>query len=374
MRKIIIALSFICLNILTFVSYTEAQEVPKFNSCAGKLSFEYPLGWSVLESQFSYEQNHRTNNDGRLILLANNEVSLEALEADLLAPEAQTISITLIMLPPEFQQDPFERLSNITSDPFPRVYSGVRVFELNGWPAARRDYTLVYEDLNIAGFIIDVALPNNYNLHLIAETHSNLIFDLDANVGLILSSLTFKALDTDLPLQNWTVYYEPKCTFRLAYPNDWIISQAYSNQLIFFNSQDAQDTRRRRRDYEDDQLEVKIIQPKDLPEFFGDIGFDSTDTTPEAILMAYAEAERLSVETSVPFTVGEHNVLRADFTGGFILLYDFGEGQYAILAARSSEDGFAAFEETILQIAGSVQYNPIQADEPAIEITPTPTP
>lgn len=346
-----------------------AQGPKRFTSCDGKLSFDYPSNWLLEESRQSFEVNN-TPKFGTLVRLANSEIALKALAADLLPQDSQIMEI-FIYPPLLIEIDPFEFLSNISS-PFQEDLGPIRNIEINDWPAARRDSVITYQDSTISNIDIRIVLPNDQLVSLYAQSYSEDYFELDANVELLLANISYQALESDLEADEWDTYYEPKCTFRLAYPTDWIVSEAYSNQVLFFNSQDAQDTRRRRRDYKDDQLEVEIIQPKDLPEFLEDIAFDATDATPEAILMAYADAERLSVETPTPFTVGDHDVLRADFTGGFILLYDFGEGQYAILAARSSEEGFAAFEETVLQIAGSVQYNPIQEDEPTIEITPTP--
>lgn len=372
-RRLLLGFLSILINTSLFLTplSINAQDTKRFTSCDGKLSFDYPSTWLVEESKQNFEVNNIPK-FGTLVRLANSEIALMALAADSLPQDSQIMEI-FIYPPLLIEIDPFEFLSNVSSS-FQEEFGPIKNIEVNGWPAARRDSVITYQGLTISNIDIRIVLPNDQLVSLYAQSYSDDYFELDANVELLLANVSYQALESDLEADEWDTYYEPKCTFRLAHPTDWIVSEAYSNQLIFFNSQAAQDTRRRRRDYKDDQLEVKIIQPQDLPEFFEDIGFDSTDTTPEAILMAYAEAERLSVETSVPFTVGEHNVLRADFTGGFILLYDFGEGQYAILAARSSEDGFAAFEETILQIAGSVQYNPIQADEPAIEITPTPTP
>ncbi|GIK66023.1 MAG: hypothetical protein BroJett018_38170 [Chloroflexota bacterium] len=373
----IILCFFAIMQILPVVAGAQDISINSFTSCSGKLSFDYPENWVVEESRYNY-MTGGISEYATKILLANGTKALEGLEVDTLAENAQTISINItppIPSPIEIKVDPFDKLANATYfGPYEREFGPVRRIEVNDWPAARRDYVTLFEGLEISGIWIEILLPDDYNLTIIAETYSSLFLELDANVDLLISSLSYYALKVGLSVVDWDVYFEPKCTFHLAYPADWIVSEAYSNQLIFFNSQAAQDTRRRRRDYKDDQLEIEIIQPQDLPEFFEDIGFDATDAKPDDILMAYAEAERLSVETPIPFTVGEHNVLRADFRGGFILLYDFGEGQYAILAARSSEDGFAAFEETILQIAGSVQYNPIQEDEPSIEMTPTPTP
>lgn len=354
-------------------SATKAQEsqTTSFTSCNGKLIFDYPATWFVQEIRQNVKINHVTKY-GTLVRLANSEIAMRALAADLLPPDGQIMEI-FIWPPLPYEPDPYESLLNTTSV-FQEEFGPVKAIEINGWVAARRDSVITYQNTEIATIYVQIALPGQQELDLIAQSYSDDYFELDANVELLLANISYQALERDLEADEWDTYYEPKCTFRLAYPTAWIVSEAYSNQLIFFNSQDAQDTRRRRRDYKDDQLEIEIIQPQDLPEFFEDIGFDTTDAKPDDILMAYAEAERLSVETPIPFTVGDHEVLRADFRGGFILLYDFGEGQYSILAARSSEDGFAAFEETILQIAGSVQYNPIQEDEPSIEMTPTPTP
>ncbi len=345
----------------TLLARSQSQE-DTFTSCDGKLSFSYPEDWYVEEIL----------GNSTLIRLANSETALEALAADRLSPVGQVIE--LFIFPPSLDEvNPVDTLSNLRS-PYQEEFYPVQAIEVQGWSAARLDSIITYEGVEISTIRIAITFPNNQFLMLTAQAFLNLFSELDANLEILLSSLSYQALDTGFSLDEWSVYFEPKCAFRLAYPADWIVSEAYSNQILLFNSQDAQDTRRRRRDYEDDQLEVEIIQPQDLPYFFEDIGFDATDAKPEDILTAYANAERLSVGTPTPFTVGDHDVLRADFTGGFILLYDFGEGQYALLAARSSEEGFATFEETVLQIAGSVQYNPIQEDEPVIEITPTPTP
>lgn len=369
--------------ILILIGYQSSRNIPlqkvraqdsenSFTTCDGKLNFTYPIEWRIQEKSFNYHINQGTKR-GQLIELANSEIALDRLQGDVLSPKAQIITIQITYFPYLDENIPFDLLANTTTV-FQEEFGPVRNIQVNDWPAARRDSVILYEGAEIYTIYIIILLPGDYLLDLEAQSYSDDFFDLEANVSLVLSNISYQALEGNLAADEWDTFFEPKCTFRLAYPADWIVSEAYSNQILLFNSQDAQDTRRRRRDYEDDQLEVEIIQPQDLPYFFEDISFAATDAKPEDILTAYANAERLSVGTPTPFTVGDHDVLRADFTGGFILLYDFGEGQYALLAARSSEEGFATFEETVLQIAGSVQYNPIQEDEPVIEITPTPTP
>ena len=68
--------------------------------------------------------------------------------------------------------------------------------------------------------------------------------------------------------------------------------------------------------------------------------------------MEYAAIEELTLSGSpLPTTIGEYDVIEARFADGLIYVFDFGDNQYAIFAARSGEGGFAEFEDEAIAMA-----------------------
>ncbi|MCQ3931761.1 MAG: hypothetical protein DPW16_15005 [Chloroflexi bacterium] len=354
-------------------SYAQTPESKTFTSCDGRLSFDYPAAWLVQESQAIFPN------------LASEDGSNESLPSvrwyypaeDFLGENWTTpgyfdFSVAL-QIPWGLGDDrptPLEQLSgDITVIGADRTYGAPIEMTVQDWLAARRDYVGTNDGLAIVGFQMIIAISDKYDLRIHAEADANEMMALEDNLQLFLDSLVYTDNGPNTPPMGWFLYFKDTCAFRFFYPQNWIISEAASNKILLSNSQDAADKKMRRRPFDADELEITIVPPAEIANYFYGT-LDPTQATSEEILSAYVQIEELPAEFPTQVTIGEWEVLRAEMPSGFILLFDFGDGQYAIFAARSGSGGLSEFETAIMQVVESLRYEPPQ--EAPEEPTQTP--
>ncbi|MBI5930211.1 MAG: hypothetical protein HY862_12945 [Chloroflexi bacterium] len=367
-RWLLACLLLVIMNFMT--RPTHAQDNKTFTSCDGLLSFEYPADWLIQETQ-SRQLNFSFNggvdellpslhlhypNDG---LLRQNDFTPGFIDIN--------IGLQVVLYMDDKRPTPFDELSSITfvgGDP--RTNVPVVEIAVQDWSAARLDYVGTSNGIQVVGFMIRIALDDHYDLQIYGEADTTVAATLDDVLRRILDTLVYTTSSPNTPPLGWFRYFKDSCDFHFFYPQDWIISEAASNKVLLFNSQDAADKKLRRRPFDDNELGITIVPPTELADYFYGT-LDPTQATPEEILAAYVQIEQLSAEFPAQVRMGDWEVWRADMPNGLVLLYDFGKGQYAILAAQSGD--LSAFEDTILQIAASFQY---KVTEMAESLTPTP--
>lgn len=345
-------------------SYAQAPESKTFTSCDGRLSFDYPAEWFVQATQTIVPD---------FASVDGSSESLPAVrwyypEEDFLGENWTTpgyFDFSASMQFPFSMDDdrptPFEQLSNIVTfgGGNPRTYGTPIEMTIQDWLAARQDYVGTNDSLAIVGFQMIIAISDEYHLIIHAEADANQMTALEDVLQLFLDTLVYNDDDPNTPSEGWFLYFTDTCAFRFFYPQNWVLSEAASNKILLFNSQDAADKRIRRRPLDSDELEITIVPPAEIADYFYGT-LELTQAAPEEILSAYVQLEELPAEFPVQVTIGEWEVLRAEMPSGFILLFEFGEGQYAIFAARSGSGGFSEFETAIMQVAESLRYEPSQ--------------
>lgn len=348
----------------THLSYAQTSESKTFTSCDGRLSFEYPAAWFIQESQRLFP--NFASEDGSVESLPSIRLYYPA--EDFLGENWSTPGYfdfnAALQIPWGLGDDrptPYKQLSGIGifSGSNPRTYSAPTEMTVQDWLVARLDYVGTNDGLSIVGFQMIIAISNEYDLHIHAEADANEIMALEDALQLFLDSLMYAESGPNTPPKGWALYLQDTCVFHFFYPQDWILSGAASNKILLFNSQDAADQRMRRRPLDSGELEITIVPPAEIADYFyGNL--DVTQATPEEILSAYVQLEKLPAEFPVQVTIGAWEGLRAEVPSGFILLYEFGEGQYAIFATHSGSGGFSEFETTVMQIMESLHYEPSQ--------------
>ncbi len=345
-------------------SYAQAPESITFTSCDGRLSFDYPAAWFVQESQVIVPN---------FAVVDGLDESLPSVRwyypaEDFLGENWTTLGYfdfsAALQIPWGLGDDrptPFEQLSNIVTfaGGNPRTYGTPTEMTVHNWLAARQDYVGINDGLAIVGFQMIIAISDEYDLVIHAEADANEIMALEDALQLFLDTLVYSDNGPNTPPVGWFLYFKDTCAFRFFYPQNWILSEAASNKILLFNSQDAADKRIRRRPFDADELEITIVPPAEIADYFYGT-LDPAQATSEEILSAYVQIEELPAEFPVQVTIGEWEVLRADMPSGFILLFEFGERQYAIFAARSGSGGFSDFEAAVMQVVESLRYEPLE--------------
>jgi hypothetical protein len=211
----------------------------------------------------------------------------------------------------------------------------------------------------IVGFLVVMALPDDYDLWLTAETTNLSYDDLEAIALALLETLTFSVDDPELSSPEWSIYFEGNCTLRFVYPTGWLVDSHFEKVLVF-SSTDARTAHFGDMPFLPDELAIEIIPPHEIVDYFYP-EFDPNEATATEVLEAYAQREQLFLMgTPTPVTLGDHEVLRTEIEGGMIFIFDFGDTGYAIFAAQSAFDGFIDFEDTVLTIAESLY---VQSDD-----------
>lgn len=347
------------------LSYAQTPESQTFTSCDGRLSFDYPAEWFVQETQTIVPDFSSVDGSSE---------SLPAVrwyypEEDFLGENWTTPGYfdfsASLQIPWGLGDDrptPFEQLSGIVTvvgGRNPRTYGAPIEMTVQDWVAARQDYIGTNEGLAIVGFQMIIAISDKYDLRINAEADANEMTTLEDALQLFLDTLVYNDNDSNTPPEGWFLYFKDTCAFRFFYPQNWILSEAASNKILLFNSQDAADKRIRRRPLDSDELEITIVPPAEIADYFYGT-LDPAQATAEEILSAYVQIEELPAEFPAQVTIGEWEVLRAEMPSGFILLFEFGEGQYAIFAAHDGSGGFSEFEVAVMQVVESLRYDPSQ--------------
>ncbi len=98
------------------------------------------------------------------------------------------------------------------------------------------------------------------------------------------------------------------------------------------------------------------------PDIAGMLMGDAATPADAANAMAVSiEDDDMTVGEVEDVTVGDHSAARINISSengeeGFILAVDLGDGQFALMVAAGGEDGFDEYEDTALEIAGSMSY------------------
>ncbi|KAB2857873.1 MAG: hypothetical protein F9K46_12450, partial [Anaerolineae bacterium] len=290
-------------------SYAQALESKTFTSCDGRLSFNYPTAWFVQETQSIVPKS--------AFLDGSNE-GLPAVrwyypEEDFLGENWTTpgyfdfsASLRFPFSMDDDRPTPYEQLSNMVTfgGGNPRTYGVPTEMTAQDWLAARRDYVGTNDGLAIVGFQMIIAISDEYDLIIHAEADANQMTALENALQLFLDSLVYNDNDPNTPSEGWFLYFTDTCAFRFFYPQNWVLSEAASNKILMFNSQDAADKRIRRHPLGNDELEITIVPPAEIADYFYGT-LDPTQATPEEILSDYVQIEQLPAEFPAQVTIGE---------------------------------------------------------------------
>jgi hypothetical protein len=295
-----------------------------------------------------------------VIALATHE---DALEFDYDGEEGWRVSMEYVQREiPQEDDNPYEWLLGV------QVRSNMQEFEepeaitIQELSAARMNFSYTNEGVTVDGFRLYVWLPEGFELTVEAVAYDPARYaELEKAVFDLLETVNLTASGADIAPDGWSTYFEENCRWRFNYPTDWLMV-GLNNQLMLFNSADAQDSHLRRRFDEGDELAIEMITPLEVTRFFMDT-IDVDVATADEILMAYAALEQLSLLSDPELVETGGNVaLRAEILNGIVLVYPFGDGEFFIFAAQTGAEGFADFEADVLAIAESIAYQSPDAD------------
>lgn len=368
------------LTLLTPIIQPSKAQQPttlQYTACAsdGTLIFFYPNGWSIDENTLEIMGvSVDPENSSDVILVEKKVAEIRLISSDrkskIYIREIAPIYTRASINDEWYREHPISIVGNFGDPSFSSRNAGRSEYEWVDMTINGQRGGMSYFTQNRYGFIrvglILVLEVGNTNVMIDAETRDENATDLESVVFSLAESMV-----STRPAPNFdetgyaappATYFEKNCVFTFNYSPEWR-TIVRSEQVQLFNNEEAKRVHSLNDILSSEQIVVEIISPTQLPSFF--VGSFDPMATPEEILQAYAIAEELYPNEAITeMTINGTPVYRLavitqdEKVEGFIMVYDFDDGAYAIFSARSGEGGLVNFEEQLTQIAESIKYNP----------------
>lgn len=345
--KIIISILILTAAHYPSIGYAHA-DMNHFTSCDSILSFDYRDELNV------YEQDS-------LIVLTDGDLNSTVNE---LGENSQRLLIEYHLLSRSFIESPTTPLLISQLDHLNVVWENSHSIRINGQSATFHPYIRFEDGVEIEGFLMTINIgpieDDFVYINLLAEAVTEAYDTFSPHVFGIAESLTY----TPLTQHVQTSYFQNICQFSFTFPTGMIVDERFG-QIHLYNAQEARLAGAGGTIDHANHLEIEIISPFEIRDYFLPTGFDPSGKNSEAILMAYATAESINLSSEpTQLTIGEYEALSVNFenetTEGLIYLVRFDENHHTIFSARTGLGGFSEVEAVAYQVAVTLQYNPLQ--------------